>query len=193
MSQLLQLRDAVVAATKTALPTFEVEGHLGRFAANDLATFLTRAPAVRVAVLNLGDSRATGETGEDIDAVATLGVYVVTKDVGGRLTRDVAALAAVERLCLLATGNRWGLNFTRAADAPTASNLFSDATLKSGVALWAIELKQPVRLWFGQRDGETPAPEPAELTELFVGIAPKTGAAHLADYIGPFTNEGGHD
>lgn len=193
MSQLLQLRAAVVAGIKAALPAFEVEGHLGRFTAADLNQFLMAAPAIRVAILGLTDSQAIGEEGEEIAAVAKVAIYVVTKDVGKRLSRDQAAMAAVERICLLASGNRWGLSFAQAADAPTGSNLFSGETLQRGVALWAIDLPQPVRLWMGARDGEPQPPEMPELRQLFIGIAPQIGAAHAADYIGPFPEAGSDD
>jgi len=182
MSQLLQLRAAVITGIETALPGFHVEGHLGRFSAADLSTFITRAPAVRVAVLGIQDAAATGAEGEQIDCIARLGVYVVTKDVGARLTRDEAAAAAVERIALLATGNRWGLDFTRPAAAPNAQNLFSDETLKRGVAMWAIDLPQSVRLALPADDSEIPV---GPLRELFIGVAPKVGAAHQADYLGP--------
>ncbi|PZO03984.1 MAG: hypothetical protein DCF29_10890 [Alphaproteobacteria bacterium] len=181
MSQLIQLRDAVVDAIKAALPTFGVEGHLGRFSAADLKTFLTFAPAVRVAVLGLRDPAAAGLTGEDLDATAVLGIYVVTKDGVGKLTRDTAALAAVERILRLAMGARWGLAFALPAQPGGAQNLFSGETLAAGRALWSIEINQPVAL-----DGEANAePPPGFLQQLYIGVAPKVGAAHEADYLGP--------
>lgn len=146
MSQLLQLRTAVLDAIKAALPGFEVAGHLGRFAATDLNQFLVKAPAVRVAVLGLSNVRAIGENGDHLRADVKMAVFVVTKDQGDRLGREEIAVAAVERICLLATGARWGLRFASPAEAPTAQTLFNDATLAKGVALWAIDLTQPVIL-----------------------------------------------
>lgn len=183
MSQLIQLRDAVVAAIKTALPAFNVEGHLGRFSAADLKTFLTVAPAVRVAVLGLRDTVASGPDGADIDATAVLGVYVVTKDGTARLTRDTSALAAVERILRLAAGARWGLAFANPAQTAGAQNLFNAETLAAARALWSVEVHQPVVL-FGEADAE---PALGFLKELFVGVAPNVGADHEADYFGPIT------
>jgi len=190
MSQLIQLRDAVVDTIKAALPTFGVEGHLGRFSAADLSTFLSVAPAIRVAVLGVRDPVAAGLTGEDLDATVVLGVYVVTKDGVAKLSRDVTALAAVERILRLALGARWGLDFALPAQPGGAQNLFSGETLKAGRALWSIEINQPVAL-----DGEANAEPPLGfLKELYIGVAPKVGTAHEADYLGPIViGEGDHD
>lgn len=184
MSQLLQLRDAVVAAVQSALPTFEVEGHLGRFSAADLSVFLTKAPAVRVAVLGVSDPVATGDEGDEIDCTVALGVYVVTKDEAAKLSRDTVALAAVERIVRLANGARWGLAFAHPAPPPAAQNLFNGDTLNKARALWGLDLRQPIQLW-----GEEPEPAP-ELKELFLGFAPKIGAAHVGDYFGPIPEAG---
>lgn len=190
MSQLIKLRDAVVDDIKAALPAFNVEGHLGRFSAKDLSTFLNFAPAIRVAVLGVRDPLAAGLTGEDLDATVVLGVYVVTKDGVAKLSRDVTALAAVERILRLAIGARWGLNFTGPAEPAGAQNLFNGDTLNAGRALWSVEINQPVAL-----DGEANAePAPGFLKELYIGVAPNIGAAHEADYFGPIVgDEVGHD
>ena len=185
MSQLIQLRDAVVNAIKTALPAFNVEGHLGRFSAADLTTFLNVAPAVRVAVLGLRDTVASGLDGEDLDATVVLGVYVVSKDGVAKLSRDVTALAAVERILRLAIGARWGLDFALPAQPGGAQNLFNGDTLKAGRALWSIEINQPVVL-AGEATAE---PAPGFLKDLYIGVAPRVGANHEADYFGPFAGQ----
>ncbi|MFC5372888.1 hypothetical protein ACFPIF_10010 [Brevundimonas faecalis] len=196
MSQLLQLRTAVADAIKGVLPTFDVGGHLGRFTTADLSVFLTRAPAVRVAALGLSNAHTmTDNDGRDMLAAdVKMGVYVVTKDVGAKLSREEAAMAAVERICLRAAGTRWGLAFARPAHAPTAQTIFNADTLAKGVALWAIELTQPVVLAPAD-DGGAPA---GPLSALWLGIAPEIGAAHRDDYHGPITAqtiaiEGGAD
>lgn len=185
MSQLIQLRDAIVAAIKRALPTFNVEGHLGRFSGSDLRTFLSVAPGVRVAVLGLRDTVASGPDGEDMDATAVLGVYVVTADGTVKLTRDTVALAAVERILRLAGGARWGLAFAEPAEVTGAQNLFNGDTLNAGRALWSVEIHQPVVL-AGEANAEPP---PGFLRELYIGVAPNTGAAHVDDYYGPITGQ----
>lgn len=182
MSQLLQLRAAVIDAIRAALPKFNVEGHLGRFAAGDLSKFLMAAPAVRVAVLGLNDGAIINGEDDDVlvDATARLAVYVVTKD-QGKATRDEIATAAVEVIVRLAAGAKWGLPFAWPALAADASNLFSDETLNKGVALWGINIPQPIRLWSAD-DIDAGGP----LTEMFIGIAPEVGVAHIGDYVGPF-------
>lgn len=181
MSQLLQLRQAVIDAIKAALPAFDVKGHLGRFAPADLSKFLTTAPAVRVAILGLGDGSLVQDEGDAAswEGTARLAVYVVTKDVGARLTRDEAATVAVETIVLLAAGARWALPFTRPAGPADGNNLFSDETLQRGVALWGVNIPQPVRLSAAEGDPVGP------MEAMFVGTAPEIGAAHEADYVGP--------
>ncbi|QQQ17749.1 hypothetical protein JIP62_10435 [Brevundimonas vitis] len=181
MSQLLILRQAVIDAIKAALPTFGVEGHLGRFAPADLSRFLTTAPAIRVAILGLGKGEIVSDEGAAPfwDGEVRLAVYVVTRDAGARLTRDAAAMAAVETIVLLAAGSSWGLDFAFPAGAADGQNLFSDETLSKGVALWGINVPQRVQLW--PAEGEPDGP----LSAMFVGIDPETGAAHEDAYIGP--------
>lgn len=187
MSQLLELRTAVINAIKPALPGFDVAGHLGRFAPADLNQFLLKAPAVRVAVLGLTNTRIIlgDDEAEYLAGVAKLAIVVITKDQGARLSREEAAIAASERICKLAIGARWGLPFTRAADAPSGQTVYNDATLSKGVAIWGIELAQPVVLSPAD-DGGAPA---GPLSALWLGIAPEIGAAHRDDYHGPITAE----
>ncbi len=181
MSQLLELRAAVIASVKATLPTFDVAGHLGRFAASDLSKFLLSAPAVRVAILGIADGEIVdhGLGDVELDCRARVALYVVTKD-QGRASRDEIATAAVEAIMRLAAGANWGLAFARSALPADASNLFSDETLNKGVALWGINIAQPVRL-----SGPDQTDEGGPLSQLFVGVAPEVGAAHIDDYVGP--------
>ena len=182
MSQLLDLRDAVVAQLAAVLPpAFTVDGHLGRFTPADLSTFLTKAPAAKVAILGLNGGEAAGAEGEALDCRITMAIYVVTKDGPGTLKRDAAALGAVETIVRLANGQRWGLDFTFDAHAASAQNLTAGEALNKVRAFWGIEIVQPVRLGALDDDGAG-----VLLRELFVGVAPEIGLAHEADYIGPF-------
>lgn len=182
MSALLTLRQAVIDQLKPALGAgWDVAGHLGRFSANDLSAFLLKAPAVRVAVLNF-EASAIQADGDALDGTVRLGIYVVTKDQGSRLGREEIAVAAVETIMLIAFGSRWGLPLVRPAGAPTAQTIFSADTLAKGVALWAIDLPQPIVI-------ERPEGELNPLSELYLGIAPNIGPAHVDDYIGPITGE----
>lgn len=184
MSQLLQLRAAIIDKIKVALPGFGVEGHFGRFSGAELSRFLTSAPAVRVAILGLSDS-AEGVDEGDLDTVVRVGIYIVTKDGALKASRDAAVCAAAEKLVMLAVGQRWGLPFCRPARPATAQNLYSEDTLNKGVALWAIDLPQPIRLC---ADDDGGAGDP--LTELYIGLAPNIGADHVDDYVGPIPGAG---
>ncbi|PZO04851.1 MAG: hypothetical protein DCF29_09585 [Alphaproteobacteria bacterium] len=181
MSQLLQLRQAVIDRIKAVLPTFTVEGHLGRFNAAELTRFLIAAPAVRVAVLGMADGQRTSdEDGTELDCIVRLAIYVVTKDDARKLSRDEACIAAVEAITLAAVGQRWGLDFCDPAQPASAQNLYSAETLAKGNALWAIEIGQPVRLRVPIGEGDVD-----ELRQLFIGLAPEVGPEHIDDYIGP--------
>lgn len=174
MSRLLQLRDRIVERVRTSAPGVEVEGHLGRFDDAELRKFMVKAPAIRVAALALEDPRPVSDEG--VDYTARIGLYIVTKDGAARLSRDAAAITLVEAVLMLTTGQRWGLAFAHPAQRASAQNLYTPATGQGdGVALWAIDLRQPIRL----------ASEPDEagaLTRVFLGIAPNIGAAHVDDY-----------
>lgn len=178
MSQLLQLREAIIAKIKVALPGFDVAGHFGRFNGAELARFLVAAPAVRVAILGLSDS-ADGVDDEDLDTVARVGVYIVTKDGDLKASRDASVCAAAEKLVMLANRQRWGLSFCRAALPATAQNLYSEDTLNKGVALWALDIRQPVVLTLPEAEAGEP------LSELYIGLAPNIGPEHRDDYVGP--------
>lgn len=182
MSALLTLRQAVIDALKASLgKSWDVAGHLGRFAPADLNQFLTRAPAVRVAVLGL-EAGAIQPDGDAMTTTVRLGIYVVTKDHGARLAREEIAVAAVETITLMAFGNRWGVPGVKPAGAPNAQTIFNGDTVAKGVALWAIDLPQPIVI-------ERPEGETNPLSELFLGIAPNIGAAHEDDYLGPIQAE----
>lgn len=174
MSRLLQLRDRIVERIRTAVPNVEVEGHLGRFDEAELKKFMVRAPAIRVAVLALEDPRTASDEG--VDYTARVGIYAVAKDGAGKFSRDEAAIAMIEAVLLLTDRQRWGLPFCLSAQRAAAQNLYTPGAQADGVALWAIDLRQPVRL-------VAPADDAGALTRLFLGFAPDIGAAHVDDYI----------
>lgn len=177
MSELVTLRDRIVQRIKTALPGFGVEPHLGRFTADDLKRFGAKAPAVRVAVLAL-ERPANGNPGGAY--LARIGIFVVTTDrAATNLDKATSSLAAVDTILALTEGQRWGLPFCLAAEGTTAANLHADALSALGVAIWALDLRQPVRLHV-----EHDAPD--ALKELWIGFAPRIGPAHREDYLGPF-------
>lgn len=188
MSVLLNLRAAIITDIAKLLPKpWNVDGHLGRFTANDLTKFITVAPAVRVAVLSLTDPKP--QDGDAVEWRVKIGVFVVTRDQAKTLAREEIAAAAVETIVVNAFGSRWGMGAAgvKPAEAATAQTIFNDDTLRHGVALWAIDWSQPVVL------SREEAAEFNPLKELWVGIAPEIGAAHRDAYIGPFPGEASDD
>lgn len=173
MSQLLTLRDNIIEQIKGILPGTSVEGHLGRFSEGDLSRFLLAAPAVRVGVLGIESPQPTSDDG--VDYRACIGIYVVTKDVAAAGSRDETSVAAVEAILKLTDRNRWNCRFAKPEGRATAQNLYSAAALSSGIALWAIDLRQPVRLSSRQEEDGT-------LPRLWLGLAPDIGAGHQDDY-----------
>ncbi len=174
-SQLVRVRDAVGARIKEALPAFDVAGHHGRFSDDELRKFGVAAPAVRVAILAMGEPEGSGEG--YVDYVLTIGIYVCTKDGATLGDRDGSALAAVETIVLLSLRSSWGLrDICKPARSATAQNLYSAAGLADGLAMWAVDLRQPVRLCEPEEDG-------AALERVFVGVAPNVGRDHRDDYV----------
>jgi hypothetical protein len=175
MSQILGLRDAIVATIKTLAPKLDVEPHLGRFDEGEMRVFLTKAPAVRVAVLGLQD--VAPDAAEDtVNPCVRIGLYVVTKDVARAADRTGAALSLVEALVLLCDRNRWGLgSYARPGRVAGAELLYSQGIRDAGVALWAIDLRQPIQL-------TSLAGDEGQLVTVFAGLAPDIGAGHQADY-----------
>ncbi len=173
---LVQFRDAVIAAIGTTLPGLhEVAAHEGRFSAESLKRFATRAPGVRVAVLAMEDPKeaASGE----IDWRVRIAAFVVTKDEPG-LSRDDGALNIAGALATLIAGNRFGLDFAGAAKPPRAQTMMSTELAKTGATIWAVEWTQVLRLGVDAYliDGVLPA-------DLYIGFAPNIGAAHVDDYL----------
>ncbi|MCP1375389.1 DUF1834 family protein [Dyella lutea] len=139
---LLDVRTAIVDTIKAALPASTmVEAHRGRFdSVEELKRFATRAPAVLVALLRAPLNDAT----EAMPRIpAGWAVFVVTRDIP-QLARDAGAIALVEKLQLLISGNTWGRDDTSAPVSIDASNLYSDRIDNLGVALWGISFEQTI-------------------------------------------------
>lgn len=173
--QLIRVRDAIVAKIREALPDFDVAGHYGRFTDEQMHAFGASAPAVRVAILGLSDPTGAGE--DYLDYVLAVGIYVATSDGADVGDRDVQALCAVEAITLLSHHQRWGAgDICLAARSAVAQNMYSAAAMADGFALWAIDLRQPVRL--------QPEDDSAAVTlRAWLGVAPNVGLGHEADYV----------
>ena len=176
MSSLLELRAAIVSALDAATASdVEVAAHSGRFDESELAAFLVRAPAIRVAVLGIGQIDPVDDG--SFDARARIGIYLATKDVDAALDRDTAVLSLSEAVMIGCHHKTWGLDFAHPAKVGGAQNLYTEATRGKGVALWAIDITQAVRL--GVDDLVTGAFP----SELWLGFAPQIGVAHATDYM----------
>jgi len=81
-------RSAVVAKLAATFPTCDVAGHSGRFNLATLKAFSLKAPAIRVAVLGVRQTKP--QAGGCTEARLAVGVYLVTRD-----TPPVPAVPAV--------------------------------------------------------------------------------------------------
>ena len=174
-SQMMQVRDAICAVIKAQLPGFDVAGHHGRFSDVELRKFATGPSAVRVALLALERPQSVGEG--YVDYLARFGLFVVTRDGAAVGDRDLQALCAVEAITVLAQRARWGVGaICMAAEGVTAQNLYSVGGQDDGVALWALDLRQPVRL-------QTEDDSASVTLQAWLGVAPNVGPAHRDDYV----------
>lgn len=156
----------------------QCEGMAGRFDADELKTVSTRAPAVLVA--RLGSTMPRPLAGPHFHYTLRMAAFVVTKDALD-LGRDAAAAAICQTLLQRIPGATWAIDGVGPA-TEVADQSLSGATMKAkGVALWAVTWAQPVVL--------EPLPaQPIIPVQLYVGQAPRVGAAHEDDYslIGAF-------
>jgi len=137
-----QVRDAIVATIKEALPALKsCSSHGGRFDLQELQRWSKQAPAVLVAAVQipaLADNRANQMR---VRWVA----YLMVKDAPGA-SRDVAALDYTEALMRLVKGNDWGLNSMQRPENIAADNLYNSGSDRNGMALWAVSWQQAVNL-----------------------------------------------
>jgi hypothetical protein len=175
LSRLLTLRETIVSKIKVVCPELkDVAGHHGRFTESELEKFVTSAPAARVAILGLGYPQQISDEG--VDYRVSVGVYVATRDGAQTNDRDEQAISAIERIMILADRTRWKLPFCQPCDVGGAQNLYSAQGLKDGIALWAVDLRQVVRL------ARLVSPSQGQAQALFLGQAPNIGPGHEQDY-----------
>lgn len=176
---LATLPDLIAERIKVRLPHLrQCEGMAGRFDVAELASVSARAPAVLVA--RLGAALDRGFAGPHWHYNLRMAAFVVTKDALD-LRRDAAAAVICQALLQRISGSDWGIAGVGPA-RDVADQSLSGASVKTkGVALWAVSWVQPVVL------EALPAREVVPV-ELYLGQAPRIGAAHEADYhlIGSF-------
>lgn len=169
---LARLPGLAADAIRAAAPGLRDCGpHAGRFDLAELKAFSARAPAVRVALLSVGAEARAG--GPQRRWTARLAAFVVTRDAPG-LDRAASAAAIVQRILLLADGARWGVAAFGPAYGIEAQNLYGAGTRGAGVALWAVQWRQPVAV-------ETGPDAPLGL-DLYVSDGPDYGLSAIDDY-----------
>lgn len=170
---LATLADAAAARIHEALPGLrDCRGIAGRL---DLAEIKRRgiaAPAVLVSRLGARQSQTLAGPSFlfDVDMAA----FVVTKD-DLNLSRDAAAQVITQALLGIVPDATWKLAGVGPAERVAELSLVSTDSEKNAIALWAVTWTQKVSL------SGRPAPSDI-LPELYLGQAPKIGAAHEADY-----------
>lgn len=144
MSAIIDVRDAIVATIKEAIPGLRmVVGHAGRFdTAEELLRIITQAPAVLVSCLAVN---RVDEQGGVLCPEVRWVAYVVTRD-APKLKKDVSAVAIIEQLVRVIAGNRWGIDGTHRPRGITGENLYSGAIDSLGVAIWAVPWQQGLDL-----------------------------------------------
>lgn len=171
---LAALPGLIAARIKAVLPGLrECKGIAGRFNLDILKAKGVAAPAVMVSRLRMRQ----GETlaGPHYSYILTMGAFIVTRNELG-LHRDEGAATIAQALLRLIPDQVWGQPADLGAAFDVAEEpILSLETEKHAVALSAVTWSQPVAL-----AGLPVAPEITP--ELYVGQAPRIGAAFEDDY-----------
>jgi len=143
------LRDAVIAALKSALPEASVSGHGGTFTEDELKRYAARTPALFVSV---SDVSAIGFQGSAALGDVGMGIALLVGPGKKGQPADAVALAMLPVVLRTIAGQRWGLpDVEGKPDGLQAQNLYS-AQLDAGyIALWGISWRQHVALGAGLR------------------------------------------
>ncbi|WP_185962184.1 hypothetical protein [Palleronia caenipelagi] len=176
---LSDLPDTICAAVRTRMPELrECRPHAGLFNLEELKK--TGLPSPSVLISMLGARQDTPHAGAPAGFLLQMAAYVTVKDALGA-PRDIRAANICQVLLQLIPEQRWGVDAFGAARAVRMHTLISGKTRDHGVSLWAVTWDQPVSFF---------APPDAPLgLALYLGEAPKIGAAHEDDY----TRIGGRD
>ena len=178
MTALLNLRTAITQGIHGRIPDLKsCDPHPGRFDMQELHRVSTKTPTLRLAILGINRVAEVGN-GEADWAVGFV-AYLVTKD-EGTLARDHTALNLIEGLIATLPGQTWGQDNAHpiaVADIDGGQNLYSNRLGKNAVSIWAVTFKQTIRMGCDilAADGTLPS-------KLYVGTAPKIGAAHKKKY-----------
>ena len=138
----LDVRTSIIESLQKALPNgVTVLPHGGRFeSAAEIQRFAVKAPTVLVACVRIPLQNPGGGR---LILPAGWAIFVVTKDKPG-IPRDQAAIALVEAIVGLLSGNAWGRSDVGTPQEIDSRNLYSGAIDTLGIALWGISFKQQV-------------------------------------------------
>ncbi|MGR3435269.1 MAG: hypothetical protein ACU0CO_10330 [Shimia sp.] len=163
---LATLCDAVASVIDEELPGLQTcEGHPNRITPQVLKDGGIASPAVLVTLLGVKAGKTMA--GEMVEYRASLGAFIVAKDVLD-LRRDPAALVIAQRLLQIVPSCRWRLEHLGPADAPKLVPLLNPEDRKAGFALWGVQWDQPIFLQRG------PSEEPVA-SNLYVRQNPEGG------------------
>lgn len=139
---LIDYQERVVAQIHEHLPLLKTcTTHPGKMTIEELKGIAIKAPAVHVAMLNIG-SRPNADGVKE--KAVTMIAYVTTRDTS-RLPSEQSAINIVEALGRLIPRRQFHpLAYT--ADDTAAANLYSKRGGSLGVSLWGVTWKQTIRL-----------------------------------------------
>lgn len=172
---LFALPGLVAETIRLSLPALATcRGFAGRFDVAVLKRLGLAAPAVLVSRLGARQSELLAGPHKLFEA--DMAAFIVTKDALG-LPRDEAAQSISSVLLRLIPEKTWGQVGVGAAQRVREVGMITEASEKEAISLWAVTWMQPLAL-----DGYSlGTPQPVS---LYVGQAPQTGAANVADYVG---------
>lgn len=130
--------DDIVSSISAALPALQTcSTHAGRFTEDDIRRLTKAVPAVLVSAL-----RIQPQAQLIAPKVATIGIYIVTRDQPG-LARDRSARSIAEYLHDWLRGRAFAGG--HAVTDVDAANLYSGKLESIGISLWGISFKSPLQ------------------------------------------------
>ena len=143
-SELVDLRDAVVAALRVAFPVGvkTIEKHRGEWTAASVKSYSRRAPALIVIAHGTTEAQTMGTS--NVRTSLSLSVAVMASINDG--DADDPCLLMVRALLGLISENTWGLECVSAPESIRAQNLYTGKADGPGINLWAVTWEQPIDL-----------------------------------------------
>lgn len=171
MSSINTLQAAIVADC-TALAQAEI--YAGQFSAMDLQRVLIKTPSILVdfAGAEVQDNTGTGE----IDLICQFGAYCLSRRANNLHARNSSSHDLAQAVAVRIAQNRFGLPKVQPPVKirlkPLNQITFMDNALGVVAVTWEQALRVGQSVWVG---GQTP-------TEVWLGLSPEIGAAHINQY-----------